>query len=239
MQGVLSFYYKNDLEVKQDSELQKWIQDIYQHGFLSQKDTGELNAAVSHTIFNFSFIWNKECAFCPILTGIPQSFTTVAEMVKFVTMVVFTCSAQHSAVNGGQVTFYKAFGFSLHANSSLTDTDQRQSCCATAVFFFVNCFCRNVTTTRRNPLQCWNISLSAKEIRKRNLSQLPLTPVIVWLRRLDAQQSHHSATSPSDHKGDHERGHDAENPAWCQRNGPGDGYHVAAEQAVHRLCKSI
>uniref|UniRef100_A0A674P1B9 Arachidonate epidermal lipoxygenase 3 n=1 Tax=Takifugu rubripes TaxID=31033 RepID=A0A674P1B9_TAKRU len=71
VQGVLSFYYKNDLEVKQDSELQKWIQDIYEHGFLSQKDTGELKAAV----------------------------------VRFVTMVVFTCSAQHSAVNGGQYDY--------------------------------------------------------------------------------------------------------------------------------------
>ncbi|TWW58711.1 Hydroperoxide isomerase ALOXE3 [Takifugu flavidus] len=76
VQGVLSFYYKNDLEVKQDSELQKWIQDIYEHGFLSQKDT-----------------------------GIPQSFSTVAEVVKFVTMVMFTCSAQHSAVNGGQYDY--------------------------------------------------------------------------------------------------------------------------------------
>lgn len=126
MQGVLSFYYKNDLEVEQDSELQKWIQDIYEHGFLSQKDTGELNAAASHMIFHFLFfLLNKECAFGPILTGIPQSFTTVAEVVKFVTMVVFTCSAQHSAVNGGQVTFYKAFGFSLHVNSSLTQINSR------------------------------------------------------------------------------------------------------------------
>lgn len=106
MQGVLSFYYKNDLEVKQDSELQKWIQDIYEHGFLSQKDTGELKAAVSHTIFDFLFFLNKECTLCPILTGIPQSFSTVAEVVRFVTMVVFTCSAQHSAVNGGQVTVW-------------------------------------------------------------------------------------------------------------------------------------
>lgn len=42
VRGVLSFYYKNDSEVQQDSELQKWIEDINKHGFLSQKDTGEL-----------------------------------------------------------------------------------------------------------------------------------------------------------------------------------------------------
>ncbi|XP_068583125.1 polyunsaturated fatty acid lipoxygenase ALOX15B-like isoform X2 [Cebidichthys violaceus] len=73
VQGVLSFYYKDDTEVQKDSELQKWISDIFEHGFLSQADT-----------------------------GIPESFTTVAELVKFVTMVIFTCSGQHSAVNAGQ-----------------------------------------------------------------------------------------------------------------------------------------
>ncbi|XP_059184084.1 polyunsaturated fatty acid lipoxygenase ALOX15B-like [Centropristis striata] len=76
VQGVLSFYYKSDAEVQKDSELQKWIADIFEHGFLSQKST-----------------------------GIPRSFTTVAEMVKFVTMVIFTCSAQHSAVNTGQYDY--------------------------------------------------------------------------------------------------------------------------------------
>ncbi|KAF1378127.1 hypothetical protein PFLUV_G00186870 [Perca fluviatilis] len=76
LRGVLSFYYKNDAEVQKDSELQKWISDIFEHGFLSQ--TG---------------------------TGIPQSFTTVAELVKFVTMVIFTCSGQHSAVNNGQYDY--------------------------------------------------------------------------------------------------------------------------------------
>ncbi|XP_059196979.1 polyunsaturated fatty acid lipoxygenase ALOX15B-like [Centropristis striata] len=76
VQRVLGFYYKSDDEVLKDSELQKWIADIYEHGFLSQAST-----------------------------GIPQSFTTVAEMVKFVTMVIFTGSAQHSAVNGGQFDY--------------------------------------------------------------------------------------------------------------------------------------
>nr|XP_033478829.1 arachidonate 12-lipoxygenase, 12R-type-like [Epinephelus lanceolatus] len=76
VQGVLGFYYKNDDEVKKDSELQKWISDIFEHGFLSRKGT-----------------------------GIPQRFTKVEELVKFVTMVIFTCSAQHSAVNTGQYDY--------------------------------------------------------------------------------------------------------------------------------------
>ncbi|XP_038569230.1 arachidonate 12-lipoxygenase, 12R-type-like [Micropterus salmoides] len=76
VEGVLSFYYKNDAEVQQDSELQKWILDIFKYGFLSQA-----------------------------CTGIPQKFTSVAELVKFVTMVIFTGSAQHSAVNSGQYDY--------------------------------------------------------------------------------------------------------------------------------------
>ncbi|XP_070835927.1 hydroperoxide isomerase ALOXE3-like [Chaetodon trifascialis] len=76
VQGILSYYYKDDTEVQRDSELQSWIGDIFEHGFLSQAGT-----------------------------GIPQRFTAVDQLVKFVTMVIFTCSAQHSAVNSGQYDY--------------------------------------------------------------------------------------------------------------------------------------
>uniref|UniRef100_A0A7N5ZTE3 Arachidonate 15-lipoxygenase B-like n=1 Tax=Anabas testudineus TaxID=64144 RepID=A0A7N5ZTE3_ANATE len=76
VQGILEHYYKNDTEVQKDSELQKWIGDIFEHGFLSQPGT-----------------------------GIPQRFTTVPELVKFVTMVIFTGSCQHAAVNSGQYDY--------------------------------------------------------------------------------------------------------------------------------------
>uniref|UniRef100_A0A3P9MCZ8 Lipoxygenase domain-containing protein n=1 Tax=Oryzias latipes TaxID=8090 RepID=A0A3P9MCZ8_ORYLA len=74
---ILSFYYKYDWMVQNDAELQNWIQEIFENGFLRRSET-----------------------------GIPQKFTTVAELVKFVTMVMFTCSAQHAAVNTGQYDFY-------------------------------------------------------------------------------------------------------------------------------------
>ncbi|XP_037620014.1 arachidonate 12-lipoxygenase, 12R-type-like [Sebastes umbrosus] len=76
VQGMLSFYYRTDAMVQNDPLVQRWILDIFKHGFLSQ-----------------------------VGTGIPQSFTTVDELVKFVTMVIFTCSAQHSAVNSGQYDY--------------------------------------------------------------------------------------------------------------------------------------
>ncbi|XP_078808259.1 polyunsaturated fatty acid lipoxygenase ALOX8-like isoform X2 [Oryzias latipes] len=74
---ILSFYYKYDWMVQNDAELQNWIQEIFENGFLRRRET-----------------------------GIPQKFITVAELVKFVTMVMFTCSAQHTAVNDGQYDFY-------------------------------------------------------------------------------------------------------------------------------------
>ncbi|XP_061626744.1 arachidonate 12-lipoxygenase, 12R-type-like [Phyllopteryx taeniolatus] len=76
VQGVIQYYYKSDDEIQLDSELQTWIWDIFKYGFLSQPQT-----------------------------GIPQGFTTVSELIKFATMLVFTSSCQHAAVNSGQYDY--------------------------------------------------------------------------------------------------------------------------------------
>ncbi|XP_010901767.1 arachidonate 15-lipoxygenase B [Esox lucius] len=76
VQGMLEYYYSSDGEVSKDAELQDWINEIFIHGFLENDKS-----------------------------GIPQRFDKVEDVVRFVTMVIFTVSAQHGALNIGQFDY--------------------------------------------------------------------------------------------------------------------------------------
>ncbi|XP_062323301.1 hydroperoxide isomerase ALOXE3-like [Osmerus eperlanus] len=76
VKGMVEYYYPSDSEVSRDSELQDWIKEIFVYGFLGNSKS-----------------------------GIPESFHTVSELVKFITMIIFLVSAQHNAVNMGQYDY--------------------------------------------------------------------------------------------------------------------------------------
>nr|XP_046229882.1 hydroperoxide isomerase ALOXE3-like [Scatophagus argus] len=76
VKAVVEYYYPSDDEVSKDTELQEWISEIFTHGFLGNK-----------------------------ASGFPESFHAVSEVTKFITMVIFTATGQHSAVNNGQFDY--------------------------------------------------------------------------------------------------------------------------------------
>ncbi|XP_068123003.1 hydroperoxide isomerase ALOXE3-like [Hyperolius riggenbachi] len=75
--SVVNHYYTSDEMVRGDAELQAWVAEIFTYGFLESE-----------------------------ASGIPSSLETKACLIKYLTMVIFRCSAQHSAVGTSQFDFF-------------------------------------------------------------------------------------------------------------------------------------
>ncbi|XP_062849637.1 polyunsaturated fatty acid 5-lipoxygenase-like [Trichomycterus rosablanca] len=74
--SMVSLYYKGDQEVEQDSELQAWIKDVVDEGF----------ADIPHF-------------------GLSEKLKKKGELVTLVSVIIFTASAQHAAINNGQFDY--------------------------------------------------------------------------------------------------------------------------------------
>ncbi|XP_057593477.1 polyunsaturated fatty acid 5-lipoxygenase isoform X1 [Hippopotamus amphibius kiboko] len=70
---VVDIYYKSDQVVEEDQELQDFVNDVYVYGMRGKK-----------------------------ASGFPKSIKTKERLSEYLTVVIFTASAQHAAVNFGQ-----------------------------------------------------------------------------------------------------------------------------------------
>uniref|UniRef100_A0A8C5M7T9 Uncharacterized protein n=1 Tax=Leptobrachium leishanense TaxID=445787 RepID=A0A8C5M7T9_9ANUR len=73
---IVHYYYEDDHTVSEDPELQAWVEEIYKEGFLEN-----------------------------VKSGIPSSMETRVSLICYLTMVIFSCSVKHAAVNNGQFDF--------------------------------------------------------------------------------------------------------------------------------------
>ena len=78
---ILSLFYTSDDDVKNDSEVKNWVQEIHSTAF-----PGFNGAPQGH--------------------GFPDKIETITDLVEYCTLIIFTGSAQHAAINFGQFDIY-------------------------------------------------------------------------------------------------------------------------------------
>ncbi|KAI6653436.1 Arachidonate 5-lipoxygenase-like [Oopsacas minuta] len=91
VRSMLGLFYTDDTEVENDSELRDWTNEIHSYAFPA------FHGAIQGR-------------------GFPQQILTKNELVEYCTLIMFTGSVQHSAVNFGQLQMY---GFVLNSPTTI------------------------------------------------------------------------------------------------------------------------
>ncbi|XP_072860759.1 polyunsaturated fatty acid lipoxygenase ALOX12 isoform X3 [Chlorocebus sabaeus] len=121
VEGIVHLFYQRDDVVRGDPELQAWCWEITEVGLCQAQDRGRkwedfpskarkdppwlflrlfLPATVQHA--------QRVQEYCTLATvqGFPVSFQSQSQLCHFLTMCIFTCTAQHAAINQGQLDWY-------------------------------------------------------------------------------------------------------------------------------------